>query len=457
MTVVLPVTGSPNWDTPLNTALLDLQSQAQAAQTTANSAITISNGKVIKDSLVFNVKDHGAVGNGATDDTAAIQATINLASTSGGVVFLPTGTYNISSSLTLASNTIFLGAGQGATFIQQNSTTSHALVAADGSTIKIQNMRINGPNSGTGMGIRMTLSTATSTPYISIEDVMVNGFGSDGINIAVPLASRLTRVTVRNCGGYGFQMVGVNFPTAGAVALQACYSFGNTTGGFRLFRLMGSTLQGCSATSSTAGIGYNIDTCDGITLSGVLSQSCATGIQFSAGSGNSVRGYSCYDNRGIAVLATSNTLAASIINAVDVTPNGSATRFVQVNSGSTATLMLVQNITANLFTGTTNVLDDSTGTLIAAGDIKAGTVGKTLYVKEGTNAKMGTSSLVAGSVVVNTTAVTANSRIFLTPQNTSGTAGAVSVSARTAGTSFTMTSTSSSDTRSIAWLIIEPA
>lgn len=90
-------------------------------------------------------------------------------------------------------------------------------------------------------------------------------------------------------------------------------------------------------------------------------------------------------------------------------------------------------------------------------DIKAGVVGKGLYVKEGTNATMGTATLVAGTVVVNTTKVTATSRIFLTNNVNGGTLGSLSVSARTAGTSFTITSTNILDTSTIAWIIMEPA
>lgn len=47
---------------------------------------------------VKNVKDFGAVGNGSTDDTAAIQAAID-ACVAGDTVFFPIGTYNISSTL----------------------------------------------------------------------------------------------------------------------------------------------------------------------------------------------------------------------------------------------------------------------------------------------------------------------------------------------------------------------
>jgi hypothetical protein len=90
-------------------------------------------------------------------------------------------------------------------------------------------------------------------------------------------------------------------------------------------------------------------------------------------------------------------------------------------------------------------------------DFAVSTAGKGLQIKEGANAKMGTSTLVAGTVTVATTAVTAMSRVFLTGQDSSGTHGELTVSARTAGASFDITSTSVLDTRSIAWMIVEPA
>jgi hypothetical protein len=90
-------------------------------------------------------------------------------------------------------------------------------------------------------------------------------------------------------------------------------------------------------------------------------------------------------------------------------------------------------------------------------DLQIIAVGKGISITEGTNAKMGvTAAMTAGSIVVSTTKVTANSRIFLTAQNTGGTAGALRVSARTPGTSFTITSTSGTDTSTVAWMIVEP-
>lgn len=95
--------------------------------------------------------------------------------------------------------------------------------------------------------------------------------------------------------------------------------------------------------------------------------------------------------------------------------------------------------------------------LLVSDNVKLTTAGNGLYVKEGTNATMGTAVLVAGTVTVNTTKVTANSRIFLTAQTPGGTVGAVYVSARTAGTSFAITSLNVLDTSTIAWMIVEPA
>ena len=90
-------------------------------------------------------------------------------------------------------------------------------------------------------------------------------------------------------------------------------------------------------------------------------------------------------------------------------------------------------------------------------DIVIGLAGKGVRIKEGTNARMGVATLVAGTVTVNNTSVTANTRIMLSIQNSSGTIGAVYVSARVAGTSFTITSTNAAHTSIVAWELIEPA
>lgn len=92
-----------------------------------------------------------------------------------------------------------------------------------------------------------------------------------------------------------------------------------------------------------------------------------------------------------------------------------------------------------------------------AGHVSIPTVGTGLRIAEGSNAKQGVATLVAGAVTVSNTSVTANSRIFLTSQSDGGTPGFLRVSARTPGTSFTITSSSGADTSVVAYQIFEPA
>lgn len=88
--------------------------------------------------------------------------------------------------------------------------------------------------------------------------------------------------------------------------------------------------------------------------------------------------------------------------------------------------------------------------------INIGSAGGGLAVKEGANARMGVATLVAGTVTVANTSVTATTRIMLTPQTGGGTPGFLRISARTAGTNFTITSSSGTDTSTVAWLLLEP-
>lgn len=99
------------------------------------------------------------------------------------------------------------------------------------------------------------------------------------------------------------------------------------------------------------------------------------------------------------------------------------------------------------------------GVTVSHGALSVVTTGFGLKVAEGSNAKQGTATLVAGTAVVSNTSVTANSRIFLTAQSlgTVSIPTALAVTARSAGTSFTITSANAIDTSVIAYEIFEPA
>jgi len=99
-------------------------------------------------------------------------------------------------------------------------------------------------------------------------------------------------------------------------------------------------------------------------------------------------------------------------------------------------------------------------TLDTSGNVQIETLGGGLRIKEGSNGRMGIAVLDGGTpaaVTVNNTSVTASTRVFLTVQNAGGLFGSVVVSARTAATSFTITSSLAADTNSVAWMLVEPS
>lgn len=135
--------------------------------------------------------------------------------------------------------------------------------------------------------------------------------------------------------------------------------------------------------------------------------------------------------------ATDSTISRTGANALQTAGNFTVGGYFATNAGQSDGQW-------NLWSGTKNVLN-------------IGSAGGGIAIAEGTNARMGTVALTAGAATVANTSVTANSRIFLTSQVDGGTPGWLRVSARTAGTSFTITSSSGTDTSTVAYLIVEPA
>jgi hypothetical protein len=108
-----------------------------------------------KAGAVYNVKhpDFGAVGNGTTNDTAAIQAAINAVSLTGGVVYFPEGRYRITSALTLHPAS---GSHGGITFRGTSWGFGSTPASNTGSTILY--------DGSTGDALKLGPTTATGTP-----------------------------------------------------------------------------------------------------------------------------------------------------------------------------------------------------------------------------------------------------------------------------------------------------
>ncbi|UJR07336.1 hypothetical protein I4U23_011623 [Adineta vaga] len=67
----------------------------------------------IVSSTIFNIRDYGAIGDGITDDTHAVLDTISKCMINGGVLYIPSGTFVIRSSLIFQTNVPFTINGDG--------------------------------------------------------------------------------------------------------------------------------------------------------------------------------------------------------------------------------------------------------------------------------------------------------------------------------------------------------
>ena len=168
-----------------------------------------------------NVKDFGAVGDGITNDTTAIQNALN-SMTSGGTLFFPAGTYLLNT-LTIPN-------------------TSQKAIKLSG----VGSWTVNGT---TGYGATI-LKSAAAEPLLTIPSTSSgtavenlyffgNNVGTIGIN------GQAGKITVESCQTIGFTTAGISM-TGGLCAILNCNSTGNGGDGLQMAsdgRVFGSYLS----------------------------------------------------------------------------------------------------------------------------------------------------------------------------------------------------------------------
>lgn len=162
---------------------------------------------------------------------------------------------------------------------------------------------------------------------------------------------------------------------------------------------------------------------------------------------------------GSLTIDSGKRLAAQTISILQLLSSGSPTGAAQavLASGGTPTPSTTALLEVQGQIATTGFNKISAGGDLETifGNVHVIAAGSGLRVAEGSNAKQGTATLAGGTKLVANTSVTANSRIFLTAQDNAST-GALRVSARVAGTSFTITSSNAADSGVVAYEIFEP-
>lgn len=160
------------------------------------------------DGAPFNVFDYGAIADGVTNDTVAIQSAIDAANDAGGgTVLLPAGTYLVSTSsltetlwnygssvpasagcLILRDNVQLVGEGIDVTTIKSNDASKTVIQIADGNNIKLAKMTIDGSWSGAAAshGI-IQLLTANDNSIVCqnmiFDELFITNVGSYAIGI----------------------------------------------------------------------------------------------------------------------------------------------------------------------------------------------------------------------------------------------------------------------------------
>jgi len=149
------------------------QTKPTSEQVTFLAAGTGASQRTVLDKLrdVVSVKDFGAVGDGTTDDTVAI----NAALAAHASVYLPVGTYRTTAPITLNANNILFGAG--ITSVIKNTTASSVIRSVTPTGARIYhvgggNFKIEGNTSGIVAGsVGLDMQNVT---YASWTDVWVN-------------------------------------------------------------------------------------------------------------------------------------------------------------------------------------------------------------------------------------------------------------------------------------------
>jgi hypothetical protein len=175
-------------------------------------ALTKAHSRMIAGSYI-NALDYGAVGDGVTDDTAALQAAITAAS--GSSLVIPDGNYLVSSTITLSGCTIF---GYGAKI----TSTVSAGVTFSGSVsnIKIYGLEIQGlgnssyVSSETLVEINGTGNGALAPTFIKgieIKDCHIHSVGRAAVRVRYLENSNFCNNIIENVGRSGIESASVKF------------------------------------------------------------------------------------------------------------------------------------------------------------------------------------------------------------------------------------------------------
>lgn len=154
--------------------------------------------------ISYNVRAYGALGDGLADDTGAVQAAIEAASITGGVMYFPPGAYVINAMLLIPSNVHLKGAGE-LTTVLKFGVIDHGITNIDpvggNESIYLSHFSIDGSDV-TYFGVFLD-----GVQGACINQVRVISTGSHGISLRNGVRAKIVNCTVTNNGGSGVEFV----------------------------------------------------------------------------------------------------------------------------------------------------------------------------------------------------------------------------------------------------------
>lgn len=207
---------------------------------------------------IVNVKDYGAVGNGTTDDTTAVQAAINAAVLAGGHVFVPAGTYIIKNVELFAGN-VLQGAGRALTKLKlapgltgSDFLTDRSGHPFSGFTVLYSSYPSGGYNGNQPLD-GIAICDLTVDGNYSTQTATYQGWGIylNGITRA-----RIENVITQNCLSHGWTLKESTFSEVrGVDSISNGHSTGGGggDGGVLLSRCSDNLVIGCRSVSNASG------------------------------------------------------------------------------------------------------------------------------------------------------------------------------------------------------------
>lgn len=231
----------------------------------------------IIDGAPSNVRDFGAIGDGTTDDTAAIVAALAASNS----VFLPVGTYLITSAIALANNKSIIGAGFGSILYN---TTDNVTIEVSGDNTSVQSLKIL----GNATPVSTTLGRAAirlGGSNITVSNVYIQDVNTGGINVASGSDICVNNFVVKNTNEHGVYISDGDRVTFTNGVIETTGQISATVGqGFRIRQSRDVTVSNVIVRDAGQH-GFVLDAdssankCERILLSNVSAQGDAAGSQ----------------------------------------------------------------------------------------------------------------------------------------------------------------------------------